>query len=103
MTEICPKCGLPKDICVCDVLEKETESKIKVYTKKAKFDKVVTIIDGLAQDEIEHTAKSLKRMLGCGGTYDSSEIELQGNHTSEAKKALSELGFKEQNIEITSF
>ena len=103
MVDICPKCGLPKDICVCDVLDKETENKLKVYTKKAKFDKVVTIVEGLSQDDIEHTAKSLKRMLGCGGTYSASEIELQGNHTKEAKKALAELGFKEQNIEITSF
>ena len=103
MVEICPKCGLPKDICVCDVLDKETENKIKVDTKKARFNKVVTIIEGLAQDEIESTAKSLKRTLGCGGTYDKVQIELQGNHTKDAKKALAGLGYKEQNIEITTF
>jgi translation initiation factor 1 len=39
MPDICPKCGLPKEICVCNVLDKETEGKIKVSLKKAKFDK----------------------------------------------------------------
>lgn len=47
MSDICPKCGLPKELCVCDVLDKEVESRIKVYTKKAKFNKVVTIVEGL--------------------------------------------------------
>ncbi|MEM3227377.1 MAG: stress response translation initiation inhibitor YciH [Candidatus Micrarchaeaceae archaeon] len=100
MVEICPKCGLPKDICVCDVLDKETENNIKVYTKKAKFDKIITVIEGVPQNDIESTSKNLKRALGCGGTYEGSIIELQGNHKLEAKKALVGLGYNEQNIEV---
>ncbi|NOX71808.1 MAG: stress response translation initiation inhibitor YciH, partial [Candidatus Micrarchaeota archaeon] len=30
MSEICPKCGLPKDLCVCTTIAKE-EEKIKIY------------------------------------------------------------------------
>ncbi|MEW6329789.1 MAG: stress response translation initiation inhibitor YciH, partial [Candidatus Micrarchaeota archaeon] len=32
MPEICPKCGLLKDICACEVLEKEETQKIQIYT-----------------------------------------------------------------------
>ncbi len=100
MAEICPKCGLPKDICVCDVLDKETENRIKVYLKKAKFDKMLTVIEGISPGDIEGTSKSLKRVLGCGGTYEEGLIELQGNHKLEAKKALVNMGYNEQNIEV---
>ena len=63
MADICPKCGLPTELCVCNVLDRETETKIKVYTKKAKFDKYVTVVEGINPDEIDRTTKSLKRIL----------------------------------------
>ncbi|MEM0150047.1 MAG: stress response translation initiation inhibitor YciH [Candidatus Micrarchaeaceae archaeon] len=100
MAEICPRCGLPKDLCVCDVLDKETESKIKIYTKKAKFNKYVTVVEGISNDDLERTAKSLKRILACGGTYKNGEIELQGEHKLDTKKALINIGYKDTNIEL---
>jgi translation initiation factor 1 len=100
MVEICPKCGLPKDICVCDVLDKETENSIKVYTKKAKFDKVMTVVEGIPPADIENVSKNLKRVLGCGGTYKDNTIELQGYHKLDVKKALADLGYNDQNIEV---
>ena len=39
MADVCPNCGLPKELCVCNILDRETESKIKIFTRKAKFDK----------------------------------------------------------------
>ncbi len=102
MTDICPNCGLPKEICVCNVLEKEGEEKIKVYTKKAKFDKIMTVVEGITSDEIENTTKELKRSLACGGTYKNTVIELQGNHKNKIKKALISLGYKESNIDVAS-
>jgi translation initiation factor 1 len=100
MAEICPKCGLPKDLCVCDVLDKETETKIKIYTKKAKFNKFVTVVEGISSDDIERTAKSLKRILACGGTYKDNTIELQGEHKLDTKKALISIGYKDSNIDV---
>ena len=38
MTDICPKCGLPRDLCVCESIAKETQ-KIEVTTEKKKFGK----------------------------------------------------------------
>jgi translation initiation factor 1 len=100
MPDICPKCGLPKDICVCSVLDRETESKIKVYTKKAKFNKLMTIVEGVNPDELDRTTKSLKQKLACGGTSKDGSIELQGNHKNNAKKALVEIGYKEDIIDV---
>ncbi len=100
MTDICPKCGLPKELCVCDVLDKETESKIKVYTKKAKFNKLVTIVEGIAPGEVNDTTKDLKRTLACGGTSKDNMIELQGNHKGKVKNVLVGLGYKESNIDV---
>ena len=101
MADICPRCGLPTEICVCNILDRETETKIKVYTKKAKFDKYVTIVEGISPDEIERTAKSLKRILACGGTYKDSTIELQGEHKDKTKKALISIGYKDNNIDVS--
>jgi translation initiation factor 1 len=101
MSEICSTCGLPKDLCVCDVLEKEAENTIKVYTKKAKFNKVVTVIEGIPSEDIDDIAKELKRKLACGGTVkDDSLIELQGNHKSKMKGVIVGMGYKESNIDV---
>jgi translation initiation factor 1 len=101
MADTCPRCGLPLELCVCKVLDRETESKIRVYSKKAKFDKYMTVIEGINADEIERTTKELKRALACGGTERDGMIELQGDHKLAVKKALGKLGYKEANIDIT--
>jgi translation initiation factor 1 len=101
MPDICPKCGLPKELCVCNILDKETEGKIKVYLKKAKFDKYLTIVSGIGTSDINRTAKNLKRALACGGTTREGLIELQGEHKAAVKKALVSMGYKEQNIDVS--
>ncbi len=101
MPDICPKCGLPKEICVCDVLNKETNRKIKVYTEKKKFKKYMTVVSGLTGDELEKTAKELKHMLACGGTSKNGIIELQGEHKEAVKKALLVLGYPEESIDAS--
>ncbi len=99
MPDICPKCGLPKEICVCDVLNKETNRRIKVYTERKKFKKYMTVVSGLSGDEMEKTAKELKHKLACGGTSKNGMIELQGEHKDEVKKALLELGYPQESID----
>jgi translation initiation factor 1 len=41
--DICPKCGLPKQACVCEEIAK-SEQKIKVEGVKKKFGKIATVI-----------------------------------------------------------
>lgn len=100
MSDICPKCGLPRELCVCDVLNRETNRRIKVYTEKKKFRKYMTVVSGLQGEELEKTAKELKRALACGGTYKNGIIELQGDHKDAVKKALLEIGYPEDSIDV---
>jgi len=100
MAGICPKCGLPQDICVCDTLEKETSSKIVVYVDKKRFGKVVTIIEGLDEKQINKVAKDLKHMLSTGGTSKDGIILLQGDHKVRVKEAFIKLGYKEENLNL---
>jgi len=59
MTEICPKCGLPKDLCICDILEKEAQQqKIKIFTETRKFGKIVTIVEGINKDSLEKVVRA---------------------------------------------
>ena len=100
MADICRNCGLPLELCVCKVLDRETENKIKVYTKKAKYDKYMTVVEGISSEDIGRTARELKQRLACGGTVKEDTIELQGEHKADTKKILAKLGYKESNIDL---
>ncbi len=103
MSEICSTCGLPKDLCVCETIAKESQQ-IKVYTMKRKFGKVYTIIEGITGKEIDikDLTKKLKSKLACGGTFKGTTIELQGNHKNSVRDALVKLGFPAETIEVKS-
>ncbi len=101
MPEICPKCGLIKDICACDILEKEEVQKIKAYTTKKKFRKLVTVVEGIDNDRLDETAKELKQKLACGGTAKEGMIVLQGDHKRKIKSLLVEIGYPAENIEVS--
>jgi translation initiation factor 1 len=100
MNEICPKCGLPKELCTCEVLAKEKEV-IKVQTVRRQYGKLTTVIQGISKDvDVKNILKTLKTKLACGGTIKDHTIELQGNHKSKVKPILVKLGFPEDQIEI---
>ncbi len=100
MADICKKCGLPKDLCVCSTLEKEETRKIKVYATSKKFRKLVTVIEGIDKDKLQEVAKALKHTLACGGTAKDGVVILQGDHTKKIKSLLVKLGFPEDVIEV---
>jgi translation initiation factor 1 len=101
MSEICATCALPKPLCVCETIAKESQ-RIKVYSEKKKFGKISTIIEGLNEREIDlkEVAKKLKSSLACGGTAKQGKIELQGEHKQKVKKYLVQMGFGEDSIEV---
>lgn len=96
--EICPKCGLPDQACVCDQIVKSSQ-KITVTTDKKRYGKVVTIITGFESGiDVKQIAKDLKNSLACGGTFKDNVIELQGDHKSKIKDLLVDLGFDRDSI-----
>ena len=89
--EICPKCGLPKQACVCEQIVKSSQ-KIKITTDKKRYGKIVTVITGFDKEiDIKKIAKTLKNELACGGTYKKDLIELQGDHRKKIQPLLKEL------------
>jgi translation initiation factor 1 len=96
---ICSRCGLPTDLCSCGIIGVE-EEKIKVFVEKRKFNKPITIIEGITERGKE-VASQLKSKLACGGTFKNGHIELQGDHRSRLKDILLNLGYEEEKIEIT--
>ncbi|MDP2909252.1 MAG: stress response translation initiation inhibitor YciH [Nanoarchaeota archaeon] len=101
MSEVCPKCGLPKELCVCETIAKK-DQQIRIKIEKRKFGKIITIIEGIDEKDIDikDLAKSLKNKLACGGTAKEGKIELQGNHVRKAKAILVALGFSSDTIKI---
>ena len=100
MSEICPKCGLPKDLCVCETIAKE-EQKIRVRTVKRRFGKLTTLVEGIDPSiNLKDLSKKLKSKLACGGTFKEGVVELQGDHRRKVKEELIKLGFNADTIEI---
>ncbi len=105
MSEICSVCGLPKDICVCESIAKESQ-RIEIYLEKRKFNKFATIINGIDSKEIKliDVAKMLKNDLATGGTAKDGKIELLGNHIrndsdrQKLRQILENLGFAPNTI-----
>ena len=96
---VCARCGLPQDLCVCETIAKETQ-KITVTVEKRKFKKQYTVISGFDEKEIdlESLARNLKAKLACGGTIKGNTIELQGVHKNKVREILIEAGFAPETI-----
>jgi len=101
MSEVCSTCGLPKELCVCETIAKESQ-KIEVELVKKKFGKTNTVIKGINKNEInlKELAKKLKTRFACGGTAKEGVIELQGHHLKNIKAELVKLGFSPDTIEL---
>lgn len=100
MSEICSKCGLPKELCVCQEIAKEAQ-KIKISVEKKKFKKLVTLIEGFdSGTDFKSLVKELKHKLACGGTSKDGYIVLQGDHRDRAKELLVKLNYSEDQINV---
>jgi translation initiation factor 1 len=98
---ICPKCSLPKELCICEQISKE-ETVIRVKIERRRYGRKVTVIEGLDANEVNlpDLLSKLKSANACGGTIKKNTVELQGDHRRKVKKLLVKWGFPEGNIVI---
>lgn len=89
------------DLCVCEILDKQGAAKIKIYTTKKKFRKLVTIVEGVDKAQLDSTTKAMKQKLACGGSAKEGMIILQGDHKRKAAEVLKALGYPEESIEVS--
>jgi len=94
MSDICPKCGLPKELCVCEDIARE-QQKIDITVDKRRYGKMMTIVDGINSSDLDIDAliTKLKKKCASGGTIKDGKIELQGDHRVKVKETLEEMGF----------
>ncbi|RLF29076.1 MAG: stress response translation initiation inhibitor YciH [Thermoplasmata archaeon] len=94
MSDICPKCGLPKEICVCEDIARE-QQRIRIEVDQRRYGKMMTIIDGINPHDLDINAliSTLKSTCACGGTIKDGKIELQGDHREKVKETLEKMGF----------
>lgn len=97
---VCQKCGLVKELCVCETIAKE-EQRIQVLTIKRSYGKIITLVKGINKKDIDlkNIAKNLKSKMACGGTVKEGVIELQGDHRQKVKEELIRMGFPPESIE----
>lgn len=93
MAEVCPTCGLPDELCVCEDMAKAAQP-VTIEIEERRYGKEVTIVKGLDAHEIDlkRLASELKSSLACGGTIHEDAIELQGNYRDRVDAVLAENG-----------
>lgn len=89
-----------KELCACDILEKEETQRIRVFATKKKFRKLMTVVEGIDKGKLEETGRQLKQKLACGGTVKEGVIILQGDHRQKMKKLLSGIGYPAESITV---
>jgi translation initiation factor 1 len=101
MADICPTCGLPKDLCACSEIDKE-QQRIRIRLETRKFGRPTTIVDGMddKNTNLAGLAQKLKGVCACGGTSKNGQIMLQGDHREKVRQYLIKLGYPEGNIEL---
>ena len=101
MAEICPVCGLPKDICVCEDLSRQ-QQRITVRLETRKWGRAITVIEGVDRksEDLSRIARQLKASCACGGTAKNGQIILQGDQRRKIKGRLTEMGFPIDNVTV---
>ena len=99
---ICEKCQNNKSECKCkkkdNTILKE-DKHLLVFKKEKRRGKTVTLIGefNLPKNDSTATLKTLKRKLGCGGSFKDGWMEFQGELKDKLRALLIEDGFRFKN------
>ena len=95
MAEICPVCGLPGELCMCEEIAREQQS-VRISIDSRRYGKTVTVIEGIDENDIDidDLAKQLKTRCAAGGTAKDGRIELQGEQRKKVRAVLEDMGFQ---------
>ncbi len=94
---MCPACRKPVADCVCGQAQALPKSggfaRVSRQTK-GRGGKTVTLVSGLALDELAlaQLGKQLRAACGSGGTVKDGVIEVQGDHCDAVLQALQKRG-----------
>lgn len=101
MAEICPICGLPSDLCICEEMNKE-DQRVKIRLERRRWGKKYTVIDGIDSTtvDLDNLATKLKNKCACGGIAKNSKVLLMGDHRDVVYLNLIEEGFPQDNVEV---
>jgi len=96
---MCPVCRQPVAACQCAALKPKapTDGIVRVSREtKGRAGKGVTLVKGLALDDVALAAlgKQLKAACGSGGTVKDGVIEVQGDHCERVMALLQAQGHK---------
>lgn len=86
--------GLPEELGIDEDLGR-TEQRLTIRTERRRYDKPVTIVEGLDPRDVDvsELASKLKRQLATGGTVNEGAIELQGDHRNRVAELLRDEGY----------
>lgn len=95
---MCPDCRQPSLACTCKKTKTPAKSDgvARVFrSTKGRGGKTVTLVTGLALDELAlaELGKQLKAACGSGGTVKDGVIEVQGDHCEQVMQVLGRRGF----------
>jgi len=70
------------------------------FSNKGRAGKTVTVIKGFEGEasELKELAKTLKNVVGVGGTIKNGEIIIQGNYRDKLMDLLTEMGHKVKRV-----
>ena len=83
--KVCDVCGLPEELCVCEEIAREIQS-VKVYTVRRRFGKLMTIVEGIDEHDIDikDLTKELKNK--CLRGTAKKEDRTKGDHKRRIKQ-----------------
>jgi translation initiation factor 1 len=96
----CDRCGELEQECQCEPLPAEKvapeKQTAKVRVDRRKHKRLITVVWGLSEEssDLPDLLSKLKSACGTGGSLQSEQIELQGDHLERVKKQLREIGYK---------